>query len=97
MPLVPGGRAECGILLSHDGEAEHHIFVWVWTQVRHRASAEAAIAELDPSPWRNHHGSFLLTLDAPKEGESYDDLAGRVADSLWALARPIAEAVAAER
>ena len=96
MPLVAGGRAECGAVLCHWDAAEYHLHVWVWTQVRHRATAESVIAGLEPAPWRNETGAFLITLDPPQAGESFDDIADRVANALWSLARPVAEAVKAE-
>ncbi len=96
MPLVPG-RANCGVTLKTWGAPKYHLYVWVWTQARPRPAAEAAIAHLNPQPWRNEHGSFLLTLDGPKEGEEYDAIGARVAEALWAMAKPIAEAVAAAK
>jgi len=94
MPLVPG-RANCGVALQTWGEPNYHLYVWVWTQVRPRPAAEGAVASLNPPPWRNEHGSFLMTLDGPREGEGYDEIGRRVAEALWLMARPIAEAVAA--
>ncbi len=95
MPLVAGGRAECGFCLAHWGATEYQLHAWVWTQVRHRASAEAAINGLTPAPWRGDAGSFILSLGTPKEGERLVDIGARAAAALWTMARPIAEAIAA--
>ncbi|MCB9764947.1 MAG: hypothetical protein H6739_34540 [Alphaproteobacteria bacterium] len=94
--LAPDWRAECGIILHHWGADTYNMHVWVWTQVRHRHAAEVAIAGLQPVPWRNDHGSFIRTLGVPQEGEAYADIAGRAAEALWSLARPIADAIHAE-
>jgi hypothetical protein len=96
MPLVPS-RVNLGIALSHWGAPEYHVHVWVWTQVELRPLAEAAIAGLEPAPWRNEYGSLLLTLDTPREGESFTGIGERAAKALWGLARPIADAIAAGR
>ena len=94
VPLVPG-RATAGVALEAWGAAEYHLYVWCWTQARYRKAAEAAVAGLNPVPWRNESGSFLLTLDGPKEGETYAAIGERTATALWAMARPVAEVVAA--
>lgn len=95
MPLV-AGRATCGVALQTWGQPQYHLHVWVWTQVRPRAAAEVAVADLtlEPPIRRNDDGLFLRTLDAPREGEDYDAIGQRAAEALWAMARPIADAVA---
>ncbi len=92
MPLVPG-KAAVGVALKHWGAAEYHLYIWVWTQVEVRALAEAALEGIEPAPWRNEYGSFLLTLDGPKEGESFAEIGKRTATALWKLARPAADAI----
>lgn len=98
LPLLGNNAAFCGIVLEPWGKPQYHIYVWVWTAPRHRLAAEAAaegVKAVHPGMWRNENQSFLLTLDAPQEGESYDAVADRAADALWSLARPIVDAVIA--
>lgn len=95
MPLVAGGRAWCGITLEPWGAPAYHLYVWVWVQPRYRPAADTAVQGVNPAMWKNEKGSYLLTLETPQEGQSYEELADRVAAAAWTLARPIAEAVAA--
>lgn len=95
VPLVPG-KATAGVTLEPWGADEYKLHVWCWTQAKYRKTAEAAVAGLGVQPWRNDSGSFLLTLDGPHEDEAYSDIGKRVAAPLWAMARPVAEAVMAQ-
>jgi hypothetical protein len=93
MTLVKGDRATAGVTLdAWDDAPSYHLYPWCWTQVRYRAVARAAVAHLD-AQW-NDRGVVWLTLDPPREGESYEAVGARTATALWSLARPIAEAVA---
>jgi hypothetical protein len=97
MPLVDNGCAWCGVELAAWGEPTYNLYVWVWTSPRFRPEAEAAVRGLLPGMWRNEKESFLITLDAPHQGDAYQDVGERVAEVLWTLARPIADAVLAKR
>lgn len=94
MPLVPG-RADCGVALDLWGQPKFQLHLWVWTQARPRPAAEAAVAHLNPPPKKLDNGCFAITLVGPKEGEPYASIGARVAEALWSMAKPIAEAVAA--
>lgn len=94
MFLLPNQRALCGVALSPWGTERHELFTFVWMHPDVVPLAEAAMEGVAvPGLWRNELGSYLVTLDAPKSGEPYTDIAARVADAMWPFVRPIAEAL----
>lgn len=99
MPLIRDGAAECGIALEcWEPSTQYQLHAWVWTQPKVRAAAESAVTLLNPAPWRNTYGSFLLTIkDTPKAGARIEALAEAAAGELWSMAKPIAEAIEAGR
>lgn len=90
VPLLPKDQTNiAGVALATWGKPHYSLYVWCSTQARYRATAEVAVEGLGVS--KNDNGLLWLRLDAPKEGETYEDIGARVAEKLWLLARPIAE------
>jgi len=93
IPLHTGHKAHCGFALTAWGADQYHLYIWVWVHRDHLKIAEEAVADLGLDIWRNEHGSFLMTLPTPQQGERIDALAASAADHLWSFARPISDAV----
>ena len=90
------GRVHAGMALNAWGAEQFHIYVWVWVKAGYRKLAETVTEGIDLPIWQNEYGSFLLTLDTPRVGESFEDIGRRTAEKLWQFARPIADAVRQE-
>jgi len=86
---MPAGQGlSAGVSLDNWGEDVYYLHAWLWVAPERRAEVEEALRDLDPAPWRNEHGSFLLTVDAPREGERWEDAGRRAAEALWRMLRP---------
>lgn len=78
-----------GVSLDAWGEPTYHLYVWLWVDPSKRADVEDALRDHHPAPWRNEHGSFLLTLPAPHEGETFQAAGERAAEALWGMVQRV--------
>ena len=85
----PGPGLSAGVSLDAWGEPTYHLFVWLWVDPSKRADVEDALRDHHPTPWRNEHGSFLLTLPAPHEGETFQAAGERAAEALWGMVQRV--------
>jgi hypothetical protein len=92
MPAGPGLSA--GVSLDAWGGDRYHLFVWLWVSPERQAEVEDALRDHQPTPWRNEHRSFMLTLDAPREGESWHAAGQRAGEALWGMVRAVVSAQA---
>jgi len=94
MPLVVNSSWEtsCGATLGvPDGLDEFRLYVWCWTQAKHRQVARDSVQGLKDVHWDGEW--HWKDLGVPKEGETYAQIGDRAAGALWEFAKPIAEAV----
>jgi hypothetical protein len=93
--MSPGPGLSAGVSLSAWGEDRYHLFVWLWVAPERQAEVEHALRDHQPTPWRNEHRSFLLTLDAPREGETWQAAGKRAGEALWGMVREVVSPQAA--
>ncbi len=98
MPLVLGD-ASASITMATWGRATMGIHIGMWTHARHVQAVERAVknAHLDLQVWQNDAGNHFVTAPVPVAGESIDDVAERVGSIMAQLARPIVDAVLANK
>jgi len=98
MRLDPERRATCGVSLQvWDDQDQYRVHVWVWTQAKYRDLAQDAVTGIEPAPGNDGEGSLTQTVLTPKEGQLYSDIAEQAAKDLWALARPVGEAISKQK
>jgi hypothetical protein len=87
--MSAGTGLSVGVSLDPWGEDQYHLFVWLWVAPERQAEVEDALRDHQPTPWRNEHRSFLLTLDAPREGEPWQAAGQRAGEALWGMLRAV--------
>jgi hypothetical protein len=95
VPLI-AGAVTSGFALSHWGHDVYKLHVWVHVKTTFTKGAEEAVAGLQPHLWRNKHGSFIVSLEAPAAGQSFVQVGEQAAGVLWSMAKPVCERVLLE-